>query len=160
MGKVPFTPTEFLEHFLAKIASEPNTSCWLWTGCTNTRYGVVGRDRRNAYAHRVAYELFVGPIPEGKHVLHTCDTPLCVNPEHLWLGAPADNSRDMVQKGRGVLPPTRGEENGAARLSREGVLAIRARASAGEMQKSIASEYGVHPTTINLIVLRKTWKHV
>jgi hypothetical protein len=82
--------------------------CWLWTG---TKVGTMGygwiRLRNDegvmahgAVAHRIAYELFVGPIPDGLWVLHRCDTPACVNPEHLFLGNRADNMRDAREKGR------------------------------------------------------------
>ena len=84
---------------------EPMTGCHLWIGGADPDgYGVISRQGRRGKqerAHRVAYELFVGPIPDGICVLHRCDTPACVNPEHLFLGTNLDNVRDRDAKGRG-----------------------------------------------------------
>ena len=77
--------------------------CWRWKGAkTVDGYGTFGGGGLpfTARAHRVSWELFVGPIPEGAHVLHRCDNPGCVNPEHLWLGTAKDNSDDKYAKGR------------------------------------------------------------
>lgn len=75
--------------------------CWEFMGAlTAAGYGLVGYQGRLVYAHRLAYELAVGPIPDGLRILHTCDNPPCCNPAHLRAGTAADNSRDMVAKGR------------------------------------------------------------
>ena len=136
---------------------EPNTGCFLWTGTTTGGgYGRVRRGKRTHYAHRVAYELFVGPIPGGMNVLHRCDTPACVNPDHLFLGTPADRVRNRDEKGRAAA----GEQHFRARLTEDDVRTIRARAAAGETQRPLAREYGVDQATISNIVTRKSWKHV
>jgi len=86
--------------FWAKV--QKTATCWLWTG-TRTRqgYGQFAVDKRTrASAHRMAYELTHGPIPEGLDVLHKCDNPPCCNPEHLFLGTHQDNMIDAVHKGR------------------------------------------------------------
>lgn len=91
-----------LEHFLERIEFEPNTGCWLWMGTAN-REGGYGRARVNGVsvvAHRASWEFHIGPIPEGRQVLHRCDLPPCVNPGHLFLGDQTANMRDMVAKGR------------------------------------------------------------
>lgn len=79
--------------------------CWLWTGAPNSAgYGMVGEGPagadRKILAHRLAWEIHFGPIPEGMFVCHHCDTPLCVRPDHLFLGTHTDNMRDMAAKGR------------------------------------------------------------
>lgn len=84
---------------------EPNTGCWLWLGSVRTDgYGTVYVRRNgrpvNYAAHRASYTLWRGPIPDGLFVCHKCDTKLCVNPDHFFLGTAADNAADMVAKGR------------------------------------------------------------
>ena len=75
--------------------------CWLWTGGkTYDGYGMMKVDGRQTYVHRFSYQLHKGEIPEGMFVCHSCDVPNCVNPDHLWLGSPADNTADMFKKGR------------------------------------------------------------
>jgi hypothetical protein len=89
--------------FWAKVSKGPG--CWLWTAATRHGYGAFGvplgnARQRVAQAHRVAYELAKGKIPDGAVIMHTCDTPLCVNPDHLRCGSMSDNSTDAVMKGR------------------------------------------------------------
>ena len=79
------------------------SGCWIWEGTRERKgYGRLGRGHSSGQllAHRASYELFVGPIPDGMMVLHRCDIPSCVNPEHLFIGTAADNARDEVAKGR------------------------------------------------------------
>ncbi len=84
---------------------EPNTGCWLWTaGMRLNGYGQVKIRRVNQLAHRVSYQVHVGPMPEGMCVCHKCDVPCCVNPDHLFLGTQADNMRDRDRKGRCKAP--------------------------------------------------------
>lgn len=88
-----------LDRFGAKV--NVTETCWLWTGATNNwGYGSFWNGSRNVAAHRWSYEKFVGPIPDGSFVLHSCDVPNCVNPMHLFLGDHLDNMADMVAKGR------------------------------------------------------------
>lgn len=76
-------------------------SCWIWTGSPNsTGYGNLDIDGKKVKAHRVSWILHKGEIPEGMYICHTCDTPLCVNPEHLFLGTAKSNMQDMKDKGR------------------------------------------------------------
>lgn len=101
-GPVP-QPT--LLRFERMYIPEPNSGCWLWTG-GGSRYGVftmssrAKRSARSVPAHRLSHELFNGPIPRGLIVRHKCDTPFCVNPDHLEVGTQQDNMNDMVARGR------------------------------------------------------------
>lgn len=92
---------EIASRFWPKVKIGRPHECWLWQSKAQIRgYGQIHAWHRPQYAHRVAYALGNGDIPEGAHVLHRCDTPLCCNPNHLFLGDQADNMRDRFAKGR------------------------------------------------------------
>ena len=127
------------QRFLAKVIQLPGGGCWPWAGYRGLKgYGtfpVKGQKGfRPKQARRVSWQLFRGRIPVGHCVCHHCDNPACVRPEHLYLGTPAENMADKVEKGRqsrgvkhaAVCPRRRGEENPMSKLTREDVLAIRA----------------------------------
>lgn len=133
-------------------------ACWPWTGsCQPSGYGQVYVNNSNCYGHVLSFEVHKGRIPTGMIVRHTCDNPPCVNPSHLVLGTKADNSRDMVRRGRS----TRGERHPDAKLAANDVVAIRMRYAAGGIrQKDLAAEYGVTRSNIDAIVNYRSWKHV
>jgi hypothetical protein len=138
---------------------EPMSGCWLWIGLLNDNgYGVTNRsgEQRTLYAHRAAWELFRGPVPEGMNVLHRCDVKCCVNPDHLFLGTLGDNNRDTVAKGRNA----RGERSPHARLTEAQVREIRRRHAAGEMIFSLAREFGLAKPHVWKICARQLWKHL
>ena len=91
--------------FWKKVDKRGPDECWFWTGAierTGLPYGFIGVPKGMEQAHRVSYRLNNGPIPPGMCVCHECDQPLCVNPEHLWLGTRKDNNDDKMKKGRHV----------------------------------------------------------
>lgn len=123
-------------------------------------YGMYKADKGIAHkAHRVSYQIHVGPIPEGQLVRHTCDVRNCVQPSHLVTGTDADNNRDMMKRGRNRQ--SRGELQGNAKLTDEAVRSIRKEyAHGGISQQVLASRYGVTQTCISRIIRRAGWDHV
>ncbi|MEV0884713.1 HNH endonuclease [Streptomyces microflavus] len=110
--------------------------------------------------HRYSYELANGAIPDGLLVCHRCATPLCVRPDHLFLGTQSDNVKDMHSKKRGGATSVSGERNGQAKLTVEAVRDIRTRFTQGESPSEIAREYGIAPPSVYDIAKRRSWKHV
>lgn len=136
---------------------DPDTGCWEWQLTKNDHgYGQGKIKQKRFLAHRLYWERENGPIPEGLCVLHRCDNPGCVNPEHLFLGTKQDNSRDMTSKGRGHYCP--GDDHPGARLSDSTVAEIRRRCSAGALQRVVAEQYGVSPSLVSQVVRGVIWK--
>lgn len=135
------------------------TGCWNWSRYRNALgYGVLGVPLdRTMLAHRYAWEVYKGVVPAGLCVLHRCDNPSCVNPEHLFLGTQADNNEDMHNKGRGVIP--RGETHGCAKLTNKQVQEIREQF--GKLSDcELARRYGVTSGAIRHMRLGITWRSV
>lgn len=150
-----------LERFEEKYIPEPNSGCWLWIANINQDgYGKIrNTDGTSIKAHRAAWELYKGPIPEhnsfhGMCVCHTCDNPCCVNPDHLFLATHQENVRDMVKKGRAAKIGLTGEANHNSKLTNPEILAIR---SDKRSQYKIAGDYGVSQGLISMIKSRKSW---
>jgi hypothetical protein len=159
--------------------------CWLWTAARDKGgYGLLTVNGTMMKAHRIAWELANGPIPDGLWVLHHCDTPACCRVSHLYLGTHSQNVRDMVDRGRAASGDRnasrahperlargerngmythpeqrrRGELNGEAKLTWEKVREIRARHAAGGISYvTLAQEYGVTPPAIGYIIRGKNW---
>ena len=134
-------------------------ACWVWTAHTN-RYGIFALHGRATRAHRVAFELANGAIPDGLSVLHACDNPRCCNPSHLFLGTQLENVADREAKGRsarGERVSMRGARNGTAKLRDADVVAIRLAAGS---QAAIAARFGITQTTVSRIRRRLGWRHV
>lgn len=139
------------------------TGCWEFQGTKlETGYGRVVIEGRKVFAHRLAYSLKYGPIPEGMQVLHSCDNPPCCNPNHLFLGTQKDNMADMRSKGR--QPDRRGQNAGGSVLTDEEVMDIYTRAhdtsAFAETQTQIGDSYGVSNTLVSRIKLGRRWNHI
>lgn len=100
------------DRFLKKIEMIPFHPCWEWTAAKNEKgYGVFGVGKETDKAHRISYRIFVGDIPSGMFLLHSCDNPGCVNPNHLRPGTNSENVQDMISRGRNSPPPPMGGHN-------------------------------------------------
>jgi hypothetical protein len=110
-------------------------------------------------AHRVSWELHRGLIPDGLYVLHQCDTPLCVNPNHLFLGTQSDNIKDAFVKGRKTSPRNSGEGHPMSKLTNEDVRRIREMGGT-TTQQELARRFKVHQSNISNILLGKRWSHI
>ncbi len=146
--------------FWSKVDSTYPKDCWLWMAARyRFGYGYLGLgsrkdgSRRKVSAHRIAYELAIGPIPNGLCVLHHCDNPPCCNPAHLFLGTKKDNACDRNRKER----QARGEHHGCAKLTKNDVRTIR---FDSRSMRTIAADYNVSHVTINRIKTRQSWAHI
>lgn len=142
------------DRFWARVVK--TASCWLWTGHIHkkTGYGNLSYHGKQQGAHRVAYQIAVGPIPDWMSVLHRCDVRACVRPDHLFLGTQADNIEDMQKKNRGSF----GEKRWSARLSEEAIRIIRAAYIPRKNTGELARRFGVNPRHIVAIVRCERWK--
>lgn len=157
--------------------------CWEWMGGANARgYGQLKVEGRMRLAHRVAWDLASGPIPQGIDVLHHCDNPPCVRVSHLFLGTQRDNARDMVAKGRGLTPEQqaaitrprgddhwsrrhpelvrRGEHHHKAKMNAAKVRELRALSAGGATLRQVAEQFGIGTSNASYIVRRETWRDV
>lgn len=133
--------------------------CWLWTGKSFSSYGyglLHIRGRGMVRAHRLSWEIHHGLIPDGLWVLHHCDVPRCVRPDHLFLGTHADNMADAHRKGRLVC----GQRHSRTLLNPEKVLQIRADIASGMTYTQVANKFGVSRGAIQRVIDRRNWKHV
>jgi hypothetical protein len=144
--------------FLASMEPDLNTGCWLWAlSVTRKGYGkVTTKGRKKVRAHRLSWTIFRGEIPDGALVCHHCDTPSCVNPEHLFLGTPKSNMDDMIAKGRKRV--SAGEAQPNAKLTVALVAEIRALYRSGLIgQRTLARRFGVSRSTAQRVVTNTGW---
>lgn len=147
------------DRLMMRVEMAPS-GCWEWRGTTEKfgygrMYRREGTTRRSLSTHRVSYELHIGPIPSGMCVLHSCDNPPCVNPEHLRLGTRLDNARDREGRGRGASEKRSGERNGRHRLTEAQVRVIR---NSTRPLRALAEEFGVGHSTVRAVRTGRTWK--
>jgi hypothetical protein len=135
--------------------------CLVWQGATSGMgYGHLRYEGRDVSAHRLAAELTYGPIPPGMHVCHRCDNPPCINPDHLFIGTPADNMADRNAKGRHRSNPRRGETCTQAVLTDALVVEARSLYEAGETINALSARFGIDFRTLGLAIRGKTWAHL
>lgn len=190
-----WNPKPILERLDEKtVKGSSNTECWGWSGTKNNMgYGMIQMkiDGKNGkrLAHRISYQLRVGPIPSNKCVLHKCDNPECTNPSHLFLGTKKENYDDMVAKGRrvnvwpghlpgriGFIPEPlrgddhwtrkrpsdvkRGESNGFSKLTEDQVRSIYSMRLNGLQAEAIARNFLIDPSTVSDIIKGERWSHM
>lgn len=154
-----FNRLTMLERISSKVEYELNTGCWLWSGSMSTKiYGGMRYRGIPSRVHRVSWIVHRGEIPTGLCVCHRCDTPLCVNPAHLFLGTRRDNNLDRTRKGRTRNGNLRGSQHGMAKLNEDQARMIRRLYASGEKQQAIADRFGVSQGTVTQIVTGKAWR--
>jgi len=155
------TAGEFFDRLHERYEINPISLCWEWSGAKNLAgYGKVTWSGKTIAAHRAFWEQYNGPAGDAC-VLHRCDNPACVNPDHLFLGSQSDNVRDMDDKGRRVVGFAAGERCHLAKLTEADVVEIRRLGGGGGLrQKDIAAMFGVSQPLVGLIVRREIWRHV
>ena len=150
---------ELLLWMQTQVMIDPVTECQEWIRFRDEDgYGQLGYKGEVVYTHRLVWELHTGTNPKDK-ILHTCNTPSCININHLREGSAQDSVDDMVMKGRDTKAI--GEKHGGARLTEQQVMLIRSLySSVGHTQRDLANTFGVSHTTIRSIINRKTWTHI
>jgi len=147
------------DRFFSKVIKLDD--CWMWAGNKRSNgYGAIqqgGRGSRTLSAHRVSYEIHKGEIPDGMVVMHSCDNPSCVNPDHLSVGTYKQNTHDMIAKGRKRTVAPKGTGNGKAKLNDDLVRYIR---QSDKKAASIARELGLSENCIRGVLSGRTWSHV
>lgn len=136
------------------------TGCWEWSGYRDQDgYGRVTWNDSAVPSHRLAYETWVGPIPEGLFILHSCDNPPCINPDHLSPGTAKENAQDRDSRNRSNV--LRGAASPNSKLTEKDVIDIRRKYAAGGVRQiELASEYGVGQMQVSRIIRGERWSHV
>src|SRR3989304_7863892 len=150
------------EAFWSKVDVRAPHECWQWLGSVqwqkNGRKGGYGHSG-SRLAHRRAWAIANGPIPDKLCVLHRCDNPGCCNPDHLFLGSLLDNNRDMIAKGRFKHSRHIGTANGRSKLRDHDVLELRRLFSLGMRQYQLAKMFRITRTQVSTIRHRKQWRN-
>jgi hypothetical protein len=148
--------------FWLSVSKKEPHECWIWTGNFRPngygRISIGSKKEGSEGAHRISWMLAnKQDIPKGMHIMHKCDNPSCVNPNHLELGTPKDNTQDMIRKGRKSTVAPLGEENGNSLLDAEKVLLIRASTL---NHAALGRQLGVSPSCVRGVRSGRTWSHI
>ena len=177
-----------LARFNSKFLKGAISECWEWSAALVKGYGVFWIEYKNHYAHRVSWVVLNGPILDGLCILHKCDNPKCVNPNHLFVGSCKDNMRDMISKGRKRVVSAdehwtrkhpekikrgdqsfsrqnphklcRGSKHGRSLLKEGDIPKIFESRDQGLSYSQIAERFSVKPATIGCIIRGRNWKHL
>ena len=156
---------EYFEHTRKRLKKKIliKNECWEWQGQLNNHgYAFASwgqaEEKKKTVLHRVAYAIWIEEVPRGLCVLHKCDNPKCINPEHLYLGTKKDNTRDI--KNRNRFNPARGEKCGMSKLKSEEILEIRDLREKGMTLNQISHKFDVTYENIHAICKRRTWRHI
>lgn len=137
--------------FKENTMPEPNSGCWIWMKSqSGNGYGSAYKDGRNRNASRVSWEVFNGTVPPNLFVCHKCDTKLCVNPDHLFLGTNYENITDMVKKNKCYN----------RRVSDTSIREIRSLGNIGESTRTISGKFGISEGHVRKIITLRAAKHV
>jgi hypothetical protein len=154
-------PTPTVEADFWSRADKTETGCWLWSGTLIHGYGSVRFRGRSWRAHRLAWILTHGQIPKDQGILHLCDQPSCIRPEHLYAGSHSENMQDAHNRSRFPRTGQRpGEAHAMAKLTAEDVRAIHSRLVNGESQAALSKAFGVTASNIGAISRGKSWRHL
>lgn len=148
---------EKLQQYLKKRCNvDEKSGCWIWEGGVDSwGYGQFHYKKKTVKAHRKSYEAFKGEIPTGMFVCHTCDTPSCINPDHLWLGTPKQNAQDRNSKFRFVKLEK--EAHPMSILTQDNVTFIRNHRGV-YTPANFANMFDVKIQTIYSVLSYHTWK--
>lgn len=144
------------ERIELKFKKENFKKCWVWFGATRNGYGCIGFKGKHYTVTRALWEIENGPIPKNMHLCHKCDNASCVNLNHLFLGTPKDNMKDMVNKNRSA----KGENHSQSKLTEASVRKIKQLLSNGKRPGEIAIKFGVGREAISKIKNGQRWEYV
>lgn len=159
-GEDPNAPEHIARRLANGLNTAPDDGCWEWQRSKNNHgYGTLTINGKRAYAHILAFKLAGQCLPAGFDVMHACDNPACINPNHLEAGTRSKNMADCHARGRSRIPTPkmRGEMNGSAKLTTAQVAEVRRRLADGEVQRLIAASLGVSQSLISAIKLGRIW---
>ena len=158
----PGTINTIMNRFYSHVMLPDENGCMIYIGAKNHYgYGIFYDRTRQIRAHRFSYERHLGKIPNGLFVMHSCDNPQCVAPEHLSVGTHQDNMNDCKRKSRNYLIPARyGHDSNLSKLKEKDVIEIRKQLEMGLSIKNIANRFNVTTQNIKYIKIKKIWAHI